>query len=136
MKPTFFKPLKISAEKVRLVPCPHGWINNPSLPPLVNANDLAAGKFRFLSVAMFLPRRRWDTLIEAFLAEFRDQESAELYLKVNYPSWHPVPGQPERDLRQMIQSLRQKTGSKAEIIIDEDLGTRRDMCRIVDSCHA
>ncbi len=125
-----FQAAGIDAEKVKVVPCPHGWINNPTLPTPSSMTGQPAGKFRFLSMAMFLPRRRWDTLIEAFLAEFREEESAELYLKVNYPSWHPVPGQPQRDLRQLIQSLRQKTGSKARIVIDEELGTRLDICRI------
>ena len=84
---------------------------------------------------MFLPRRRWDTLIEAYLEEFKGNENAELYLKVNYPSWHPVPGKPRQDLLNLVESLRRKTGSEAAITIDDDLGTRIGIVHLIDSCN-
>ncbi len=125
----------VEAAKVRVLACPHPWISNPllPLPQPVTPVCAASGRFRFLSVAMFLPRRRWDTLLEAFLAEFAGGEPVELYLKVNFPSWHPVPGQPKRDLLELIERLRAKTGSPARIVVDDDLGTRRHICELLDS---
>jgi glycosyltransferase involved in cell wall biosynthesis/tetratricopeptide (TPR) repeat protein len=120
--------------KIQVLKCPHPWIGNAALPAPMPRETGA--KFRFLCVAMFQPRRRWDALIEAFLAEFKDAPDVELCLKVNYPSWHPVSGQPARDLRNLIESLRAKTGSSTPIILDEDLGTRAGICRVIDSCDA
>ncbi|HEY4246637.1 MAG TPA: glycosyltransferase [Lacunisphaera sp.] len=120
--------------KIHALRPPHPWIHNRSLPaPTPKASG---AKFRFMSIAMFQPRRRWDTLIEAFLTEFKDTPDVELYLKVNYPSWHPEPGQPPKDLRRLIETLREKTGSNTSIILDEDLGTRTDICRLIDNCDA
>ncbi|MEO6992367.1 MAG: glycosyltransferase [Lacunisphaera sp.] len=124
----------VAADKIHALKCPHPWISNPSLPDAQPRN--AGAKFRFLSIAMFQPRRRWDTLLEAFLTEFKETPDAELYLKVNYPLWHPVPGQPAKDLRHLIETLRQKTGSNASVILDEELGTRAGICRLIDSCDA
>ena len=120
--------------KIRLVNCPHPWISNPCLPVPVLGPKSVNRPFRFLSVAMYQPRRRWDVLIEAFLTEFRDTAGVELFLKVNYPTWHPVPGQPQRDLRCLIEALREKTSSRAAIILDETLGTRLGICQLIDSC--
>ncbi|SPF48657.1 hypothetical protein SBDP1_760033 [Syntrophobacter sp. SbD1] len=91
--------------------------------------------FRFLNISLFLPRRRWDSLIEAYLEEFKKTENVELYLKVNFPFWHPIPGKPRQDLYNLIDSLRKKTGSEARIAIDEELGTRTDIVRLIDSCN-
>jgi glycosyltransferase involved in cell wall biosynthesis/Tfp pilus assembly protein PilF len=123
--------------KIRVIRYAHHWIDNPILPAVqpVPLFDSGKGRFRFLSIAMLQPRRRWDALIEAFLGEFRGGEPVELYLKVNYPSWHPVRGQPQRDLQQMIERARRSTGSEASIIVDETLGTRLDICRLIDSCQ-
>ncbi len=123
-------------EKIQIVYWPHPWLGNPSLPPAAPDSTGPDRPFRFLSIAMFQPRRRWDTLIEAYLEEFKADGNAELYLKVNYPTWHPVPGRPRQDLHDLIQSLRMKTGSKAPIIVDEELGTRMDIVRVIDSCNA
>jgi len=127
----------VEAAKVRMLPCPHPWIENTALPLPQAATAVCAdsGRFRFLSVAMFLPRRRWDTLIEAFLAEFAGDETVELYLKVNFPCWHPVPDQPKRDLLELIERLRAQTGSQARIVVDDALGTRRQICELVDACQ-
>ena len=74
-------------------------------------------------------------MIEAYLEEFKGVDGVELYLKVNYPSWHPIPGKPRQDLRDLVGSLRQKTGSKAAIVIDEDMGTRTGVVHLIDSCN-
>ncbi|MDB4264669.1 hypothetical protein N9893_01245, partial [bacterium] len=123
-------------EKIQFVRWPHHWLNNPLLPPISPEATDQNTPFRFLSIAMFLPRRRWDTLIEAYLEEFRDNEKVELYLKVNYPSWHPEPDKPKQDLQHLVKSLRQKTGSQAIITIDEALGKRSGIVRLVDSCNS
>ena len=122
-------------QKVHVVHFPNPWKDNPVLPP-VRPEYMGADKpFRFLSIAMFQPRRRWDTLIESYLTEFRTEAHVELYLKVNYPSWHPVPGKPRQDLHDLINSLRLKTGSNASIIIDEEIGTRKGILDLIDSCN-
>ncbi len=124
----------LPGEKIQFVRWPHPWMNNPVVPlPRPEPLDTP---FRFLSMAMFLPRRRWDTLIEAYLEEFKGNDNVELYLKVNYPSWHPIPGKPRQDLHDLIEALRQKTGSQAAIIIDEELGTRLSIVGLMDSCNA
>lgn len=120
--------------KLKVLPTPHPWVDNPSLPPLSFEARRKGSPFRFLSMGMFQPRRRWDTLIEAFLLEFRETPGVELVLKANYPSWHPVPGKPQRDLSELIEALRVKTASKAEVRLDDVLGTRLDICRIIDRC--
>lgn len=123
-------------EKLQLVYWPHPWLENPVLPPVSPEPPLRDKPFRFLSISLFLPRRRWDTLIEAYLEEFKSTPNVELYLKVNFPSWHPVPAKPRQDLFDLIDSLRRKTGSNVPIVIDEDLGTRTGILRLIDSCHA
>ena len=122
-------------EKIQIVRWPHPWLENPGLPPAVPEMSVHRKHFRFLSISMFQPRRRWDTLIEAYLEEFKENENVELYLKVNYPSWHPEPGKPRQDLHDLVRSLRLKTSSQAAIIIDEELGTRTGIVRLVDSCN-
>ena len=114
----------VPASKIKEIHCPHPWVANPLLPPATSCSNRRTKTFRFLSIAMFQPRRRWDTLVEAFLREFKDDADVELYLKVNYPSWHPVPGQPRLDLQQLVSSLKGKTGSRAQVIIDDALDTR------------
>jgi len=121
--------------KIQIVTWPHPWLENPLVPPPIHETSVQEKPFRFLSIAMFLPRRRWDTLIEAYLEEFKDNENVELYLKVNYPSWHPVPGKPRQDLCELINSLRLKTGSQTPITADEELGTRAGILRLMDSCN-
>ena len=123
------------AEMLQTVYWPHHWLENPVLPPHFPETSDPEKPFRFLNVSLFLPRRRWDTLIEAYLEEFKENENVELYLKVNYPFWHPVPGKPMQDLYNLIDSLRKKTGSWASIIVDEDLGTRIGILRLIDSCN-
>ncbi|MCE5336665.1 MAG: tetratricopeptide repeat protein [Desulfobacteraceae bacterium] len=124
-----------SPDMVRRVHWPHPWLGNPVVVPS-GPEQTAEGKpFRFLNISLFLPRRRWDTLIEAYLEEFKSTDNVELYLKVNYPSWHPVPGKPKQDLRDLLAALRKKTGSKASIIVDEELGNRSDIIRLIDSCN-
>ena len=118
--------------KVRCQMVPHPWMENPYLPPVVRTKR--PGPFRFLALAMYQPRRRWDTLIEAFLEEFKEESAVELYLKVNYPGWHPIPGQPKRDLAHLLEELRVRTGSRAQVIVDEELGTRMGVCSLLDSC--
>ncbi|MGC9196056.1 MAG: glycosyltransferase [Syntrophobacteraceae bacterium] len=123
-------------ERVQYVTWPHHWLENPLLPP-IRPETVGFGKpFRFLNISLFLPRRRWDTLIEAYLEEFRQTDNVELYLKVNYPFWHPMPGKPRQDLLALISSLRKKTRSEAKIIVDEDLGTRTGILNLIDSCNA
>jgi len=126
----------LPSEKIQIVHWPHPWLGNPSLPPA--APDISGPEkpFRFLSIAMFQPRRRWDVLVEAYLEEFKADANVELYLKVNYPTWHPVPEKPRQDLFNLIESLRLKTGSSAAIRVDEELGTRMDIVRVIDSCNA
>ncbi len=122
----------VPAEKIRVVFWPNPWLENPILAP--PSLEPSAERFRFLSIAMFQPRRRWDVLIEAYFEEFKGNGDVELYLKVNYPPWHPVPGKPERDLRDLVDRLRQKTGSDAALVIDDKLGRRTDIVRLIDSC--
>ncbi len=122
-------------EKVHLVYWPHAWLDNPFVPPPTTEPSSREKPFRFLSIAMFQPRRRWDTLVEAYLEEFNGNEKVELCLKVNYPSWHPVPGKPREDLHNLISHLRQRTASAAKVTIDEDLGTRTGILHLIDSCN-
>ncbi len=126
----------VARSKLHQVDCPHPWIHNARLPLPAPAGPVPGRPFRFLALAMFLPRRRWDTLIEAYLREFNGQDDVELYLKVNYPSWHPTPDQPQRDLRELIERLRRTTGSAAPIRVDESRDTRLGICRLMDSCDA
>lgn len=126
----------LPAAKIQIVYWPHPWLENPSIPPLVPETAVSDRPFRFLSIAMFLPRRRWDTLIEAYLEEFKGDENVELYLKVNYPSWHPVPGKPRQDLHELVGHLRRKTGSRAAIVLDEEIGTRKGIVHLIDNCNA
>jgi len=114
---------------------PHHWLENPAIPKAHPEPDRGDKYFRFLNISMFLPRRRWDTLIEAFLEEFKGTHDVELYLKVTYPSWHPKPGKPRKDLFDLIDSLKTKTNSKAPIIIDEELDTRLGILKLIDSCN-
>jgi ADP-heptose:LPS heptosyltransferase/Flp pilus assembly protein TadD len=123
-------------ERIQVVYPPHPWLENPLLPPPMTEMAVPRQRFRFLSIAMFLPRRRWDTLIQAYLEEFKQNENVELYLKVNYPSWHPVPGQPQQDLHNLVSTLRERIGSPAAVVIDEDLGTRTGIVNLIDSCNA
>lgn len=125
-----------SPEKVHTIYWPHHWVENPALPPATPEHEQMDNPFRFLNISLFLPRRRWDTLIEAYLSEFTSSDNVELYLKVNYPSWHPVPGKPKQDLLDLIAALRQKTGSAAKIILDEEIGTRSGILQLIDSCNA
>ena len=53
---------------------------------------------------------------------------------MSYPSWHPVPGKPKRDLRELIDRLQKETGSQARVIVDETLGTRLELAKLIDSC--
>jgi glycosyltransferase involved in cell wall biosynthesis len=121
--------------KIKTLCVPHLWLDNSAIPAPTREMLPPDKPFRFLCIAMFLPRRRWDTLIEAYLEEFHGDKNVELYLKVNYPSWHPVPGKPRLDLLNLVEALRRKTGSEAAIIIDEDLGTRHGIVRLIDSCN-
>lgn len=125
----------IPPAKIKTLLVPHLWVDNPALPPISREVLPPLKRFRFLCIAMFLPRRRWDALIEAYLEEFRGNDNVELYLKANYPSWHPVPGKPEQDLLNLIASLRRKTGSDASIVLDNDLGTRMGIVHLIDSCN-
>jgi glycosyltransferase involved in cell wall biosynthesis len=124
-----------SPDSVLVIKWPHHWIDNPVLPPAKPETMEPDRPFRFLSISLFLPRRRLDTLIEAYLEEFKDTQNVELYLKVNYPSWHPILGKPREDLFNLVDALRRKTGSEAKIIIDEELGTRLDIVELIDSCN-
>lgn len=125
----------LPADKVQLVYWPHTWLDNPLVPHVTSESCTQDKPFRFLSIAMYQPRRRWDTLIEAFLNEFKASENVELYLKVNYPSWHPIPDRPRQDLHELVRTLRQKTGSQAAIVIDDDMGTRLGILHLIDSCN-
>jgi ADP-heptose:LPS heptosyltransferase/Flp pilus assembly protein TadD/glycosyltransferase involved in cell wall biosynthesis len=122
-------------EKIQVIYPPHPWMENPLLPPPVSELAVPRQRFRFLSIAMFLPRRRWDTMIQAYLEEFKDNEGIEIYLKVNYPSWHPVPGKPRQDFHNLVKNLREKTRSPAPLVIDEELGTRKGIVHLIDSCN-
>ena len=124
----------IPPEKVHIVHYPEAWKSNPILPP-VKMDDTTNKAFRFLCIAMYQPRRRWDALIKAYLEEFKHDINVEMYLKVSYPSWHPVPGKPQKDLYDMIARMRSETGSDIPIIIDDDLGTRRGILDLIDSCN-
>lgn len=122
-------------EKVQLISWSHGWLDNPNIPPIKPEITDSEKPFRFLNISLFLPRRRWDALIEAYLNEFNNNKNVELYLKVTYPSWHPEPDKPRKDLFSLIEELKIKTGSNAKIIVDENLGKRSDLVNLVDSCN-
>lgn len=124
------------SEQVHTLLWPHHWLENPFVPPAFPEPERNERPFRFLNISVFLPRRRWDTLIEAFLEEFNKTPGVELYLKVSYPQWHPVPGKPRRDFIDLVTSLRRKTRSRAPIIIDEHLDTRLGVLRLIDNCNA
>lgn len=126
----------INPELARELMGTHVWQFLP-IVPLGADGSLSTGRiFRFLSLGTFSPNRRWDALILAYLEEFRANNKVELYLRVNYPNWHPIPGKPRRDLTELINNLRLQTKSNAKIIIDEALGTRLDIVRLMDSCDA
>ena len=116
---------------VRMLKVLPGWVNNKMLPqPSFGQKQ---NKFRFLTIAMYQPRRRWDALFEAFYQEFVEEPNVELYVKVNYPAWHPVPGQPRKDLLALLEKARKNYPSAAKIILDEEVGTRKELCAIIDS---
>lgn len=119
---------------VRALPGPHTWHFLPIAPLGVGGSFCTDRSFRFLSMGTFSPNRRWDVLIHAYLEEFKDDNEVELYLRVNYPNWHPIPGKPRCDLSELISKLRSQTKSKAKIVIDDALGTRLDIMRLMDSC--
>jgi glycosyltransferase involved in cell wall biosynthesis len=124
----------INPQIIRLVSSPNVWQMLPIAPIASGGLRHADKVFRFLSIGTFSPNRRWDTLIQAYLEEFKGHNDTELYLRVNYPTWHPVKGQPERDLLNLIEKLRTQTQSEAKIVIDDSLGTRLDILRLMDSC--
>src|SRR5262249_33551646 len=126
----------LNPEKIHSFNWPHEWIDNPQLGSPVARTATANVPFRFLHISLLLPRRRLDVLIRAFFEEFQNETDAELYLKMSYPSWHPVPGKPKKDLQQLIDRLRQQTGSRARVTVDESLGTRLALARLIDSCDA
>jgi GT2 family glycosyltransferase/acetyltransferase-like isoleucine patch superfamily enzyme/2-polyprenyl-3-methyl-5-hydroxy-6-metoxy-1,4-benzoquinol methylase/predicted Zn-dependent protease len=126
----------INPEIIRLVSSPHPWQMFPIAPITKSGLNASNKVFRFLSMGTFSPNRRWDALIQAYLEEFKGRSDTELYLRVNYPNWHPIKGQPERDLSNLIETLRTQTQSEAKIIIDEKLDTRLDILRLIDSCDA
>jgi len=125
----------VAPEKIKVVPLPHHWKENELIPESRPEDLSGEKKYRFLTIASYSPRRRWDTLIEAFLEEFQDEENVELYLKVNYPIWHPIPGKPKEELHRLIEKLKDKVNSKAAIILDEELGTRLELLELFDSCN-
>lgn len=108
------------------------WVDNDFLPKV--SFKPRNGVFRFLTIAMFLPRRRWKYLIAAFLEEFANKSDVELYIKVNYPEWHPINGKPKNDLLSLVNELRSKISSKANVIIDDNIGTRVEICKLIDDC--
>ncbi len=123
-------------EKVHHIAWPNPWLENPLVPPVCPEPSATGRPFRFLNISLFLPRRRWDTLLSAYFQEFGHSENVELYLKANYPSWHPVPGKPRQDLLDLIAALRKKTGSRARLTVDDHLGLRTDILNLIDSCNA
>lgn len=124
----------INPQIIRLVSSPHVWQMFPIVPITSGGLRYTSKTFRFLSIGTFSPNRRWDTLIQAYLEEFKGHNDTELYLRVNYPTWHPIKGQPERDLFSLIEKLRAQTQSQAKIVIDDSLGTRLDILQLMDSC--
>jgi GT2 family glycosyltransferase/acetyltransferase-like isoleucine patch superfamily enzyme/2-polyprenyl-3-methyl-5-hydroxy-6-metoxy-1,4-benzoquinol methylase/predicted Zn-dependent protease len=126
----------IDPQTIQLVSSPNPWQMFPIVPIISGGLNQSNKVFRFLSIGTFSPNRRWDTLIQAYLEEFKENRETELYLRVNYPNWHPVKGQPERDLSSLIKTLRAQTQSDAKIVIDDALGTRLDILRLMDSCDA
>lgn len=124
----------IAAEKLHILGSPHIWFRNPKLPPVGFRRSGDLHVFRFLCIGMYQPRRRWDTLMEAFLREFQDEPTAELYFKVNYPSWHPVPGRPRQEFLEIVASIQARVPSKARIILDDVFGTRLGICDLIDGC--
>ncbi len=126
----------IDPQAIRLVSSPNPWQMFPIVPIISGGLNPSNRIFRFLSIGTFSPNRRWDTLIQAYLEEFKGNSGTELYLRVNYPNWHPVKGQPERDLSSLMKALRVQTKSDARIVIDDALGTRLDILRLMDSCDS
>ncbi len=124
----------LKPELIRTFRWPNDWIDNPILGPVRPKPVETGGVFRFLHVSVFFPRRRLDVLIQAFFEEFADADSAELYLKITYPAWHPVVEKPKHDLNELIERFRRQTGSKARVIVDETMGTRQELARLFDSC--
>lgn len=119
-------------DKVSVCGGPHLWASIPIEP--IRAKSLSRKNvFRFFSLGTYSPNRRWDALIEAFLKEFRSNDQVELYLRVNYPTWHPVPGKPKQDLIDLITTLRKQTDSQAKITIDESLGSRMELMETYDN---
>jgi len=125
----------LAQEQIAIVRWPHIWRDNPVVPPPVPEPDLNNQNFRFFSVAIFQPRIRWNVLIEAFLHEFRKDE-AELYLKVRFPEWHPIPQRPREEFQDLLSRLRRVTGSQTTVLIDEQVGTRMELLKLFDRCNA
>ncbi len=126
----------INPELIRTLPPPDMWQFLPIQPIPGKDNLSSKQKFRFLSIGTFSPNRRWDSLIRSYLEEFEGNTDVELYLRVNYPLWHPVPGKPKSDLLSLLEKSRSETGSDATVVIDESLGTRSDIMRLIDNCDA
>ena len=124
----------LDPHRIRVISCAQYWIDNPCLTKPFLKKPSPDGMFRFLHISLFLPRRRMDALIQAYFEEFRGNGKVQLYLKISYPTWHPVPGKPRRDLHELIERLRQQTGSNASLVIDESEGTRKDIASIIDQC--
>ena len=58
-------------EKIQSFKWPHGWIDNAQLGRPVARTRKPGEPFRFLNISLFLPRRRLEVLVRAFLEEFR-----------------------------------------------------------------
>lgn len=121
----------LRSEILRELEMPHPWI---SLANSVKERG-EQRTYRFLSVAMFQPRRRWDILIKAFCEEFRTDQNVELVLKVNYPVWHPNPTKPKEDLNKIIHDCLGETRTDAKVKVDDSAGTRSEILEYIDSTN-
>lgn len=120
---------------VRDLKPPHHWIHDPIPRHADVITNNSRENYQFISIAMYQPRRRWDTLIEAFFEEFKNESNLELYLKVNWPTWHPIPGKPQADLRRLVESSKIRHHGRCRVTIDDDLGTRTKIRSLIDSSN-
>ena len=125
----------IRPELVRDLEPPHHWIHDPLPEHNSEITRKTQESYRFISIAMYQPRRRWDTLIAAFSEEFKNESHVELYLKVNWPTWHPVPGKPKADLQRLVESSITRPHGGCKVIVDDDLGTRTQIRSLIDSSN-
>lgn len=124
----------VRPELLRVIPFAHPWLSTPRVPLKVPL----AGNFRFLNISEFTPRKRLDTLLEAYFREFDAGEEVNLYLKLTYPRWKDdnLTQRSRNDFLEIMRSLERRYPNRPPLIIDEELGTPDDLRQLLLSSDA